>query len=157
MRPSSSHPPASWNTSASPCHFTSLFFQSQFARECPCTQQLTASYCSLESYSLSVAPSSTSSIHNPFVRPPLIATFFSYPSPTSFLYLRFLYFISCSLLPKFDELSALCSLYAPHIIAVTLAHYHPFRFDHNRHGGGAIVYVNSSIPCSMIILPSTLN
>ena len=79
------------------------------------------------------------------------------------------YFNARSILPKLDELSAICSLYSPHIVAVVetwLSHdildselvlpgYYLFRLDRNRRGGGVCVYVSTSLVAMPVHLPDS--
>ena len=69
-----------------------------------------------------------------------------------------------SILPKFDELSAINSLHSPDIICIveswlssdicdselSLPGFSLFRRDRNRHGGGILVYVKSTLSPSII-------
>lgn len=70
-----------------------------------------------------------------------------------------MYFNCRSMLPKFDEVVATCSASHPDIVClvetwlsvdildseVFIPNYSVVRLDRNRHGGGVLVYVHSSI------------
>ncbi len=74
-----------------------------------------------------------------------------------------------SILPKFDELSAINSLHSPDIICIVESWLSPdisdselslpgfsiFRRDRNRHGGGILVYVKSTLSPSIISYSSS--
>ena len=75
-----------------------------------------------------------------------------------------MYFNSRSLLPKIDELRLLCGLHQPNCVCVVetwldpeildseiqIQGFNTIRLDRNRHGGGVIVYVNSSFTLSCL-------
>ena len=79
--------------------------------------------------------------------------------------LNLLYLNARSILPKIDELRALCIANPYDIVCVVeswlssdienaelfIPGFSIFRKDRNRHGGGIIVFVKSSLPC--IVLP----
>ena len=80
------------------------------------------------------------------------------------LFLKFFSFNARSLLPKLDELSAICSLYSPDIVCIvetwrspdicdselSLPNFQSFRLDRSRHGGGILVYVKSSLSATVV-------
>ena len=69
--------------------------------------------------------------------------------------LSILYFNARSILPKFDELQAVCLTLDPDIICITetwlssdiedqeivLSGYYSCRLDRNRHGGGLVIFL----------------
>ena len=77
-----------------------------------------------------------------------------------------LYFNSRSLLPKIDELRALCSAYHPSVVCLTetwlcpdvqdnellIPNYTIVRLDRNRHGGGVAMFVNNSLLIDKLLL-----
>ena len=76
-----------------------------------------------------------------------------------------LYYNVRSLLPKLDELMATCLSHKPDIICLvetwldetitdkelSLPNYDIVRLDHNRHGGGLLIYVNSCFSYSHVV------
>ena len=72
-----------------------------------------------------------------------------------------MYYNVRSLLPKLDELKAICATSIPDIVCVfetwldnsildnevTVPNYQLFRLDRNRHGGGIAIYVHLSLSC----------
>ena len=76
-----------------------------------------------------------------------------------------------SLLPKFDELCALCENHHPGVVyivetwlgeeitdsEISLPDYQLYRVDCNRHGGGVLMYVHKSFLCEVLLVgPSQL-
>ena len=76
-----------------------------------------------------------------------------------------LYFNCRSLLPKIDELSALCSAENPDIVClvetwlgcditdneVLVPNYSIVRLDRNRHGGGVAMYIHNSVGYNVLL------
>ena len=76
-----------------------------------------------------------------------------------------LYFNSRSLLPKIDELRALCSAYHPSVVCLTetwlcpdvqdnellIPNYTIVWLDRNRHGGGIAMFVNNSLSIKTLL------
>ena len=72
---------------------------------------------------------------------------------------------SRSLLPKIDELRALCSAYHPSVVCLTekwlcpdvqdnellIPNYTIVRLDRNRHGGGVAMFVNNSLSIKVLL------
>ena len=70
-----------------------------------------------------------------------------------------LYFNVRSLVPKIDNLRAICSFYSPHIVCVveswldetifdseiTVQGYSHCCLDCSRHGGGIIIFINATV------------
>ena len=85
-------------------------------------------------------------------------------SPSHKNSLKIFSFNARSLLPKLDELSAICSLYSPDIVCIvetwlspdicdselSLPNFQSFRLDRSRHGGGILVYVKSSLSATAV-------
>ena len=79
--------------------------------------------------------------------------------------LSILYYNARSLLPKLDELHANALSQKPDLICIVktwlsddvndnellLPGYQQFRLDRNRHGGGIILYVCSSLLCKLLV------
>ena len=75
------------------------------------------------------------------------------------------YYNARSLLPKLDELHATALSQKPDLICIVetwlsddvidnellLSGYQQFRLDRNRHGGGVIIYVCSSLLCKVLV------
>ena len=82
-------------------------------------------------------------------------------NPCSF---SFLYFNARSVLPKLDELRALCKTHKPTIVCIVeswldstienneigIENYAIVRADRNRHGGGVLLYVIESLSFNVI-------
>ena len=76
-----------------------------------------------------------------------------------------MYYNVRSLLPKLDELKAICATSIPDIVCVvetwldnsildnevTVPNYQLFRLDRNRHGGGIAIYVHLSLSCNILL------
>ena len=85
--------------------------------------------------------------------------------------LSILFYNGRSLLPKFDELCALCENHCPGVVCIvetwlgeeitdseiSLPDYQLYRLDRNRHGGGVLMYVHKSFSCKVLLVgPSQL-
>lgn len=69
-----------------------------------------------------------------------------------------------SLLPKIDDLRAICSVYSPDVVCIVeswlddtiddaeilVEGYSVSRLDRNRHGGGVILYVKNIFSCKVM-------
>ena len=86
-------------------------------------------------------------------------------------FLTILYYNARSLFPKIDELTTLCTLHNPGIVCVvetwlssdmgdselSIPNYQVIRLDHNRHGGGVLMYVHNCLSYKVIVKgPATL-
>lgn len=116
----------------------------------------------VESTSNPIPPSS------PFPSPPLSPTSSTTHTPIKFCttqsYFKVLYFNARSLLPKIDELRALCLLQKPHCVCIVeswisqdivdselfISNYSLLRLDRNRHGGGVLIYFLSTMTASIL-------
>ena len=79
--------------------------------------------------------------------------------------LSILFYNARSLLPKFDELCAFCENNHPSVVCVvetwlgeeitgseiSLPDYQLYRLDHNRHGGGVLMYVHNNYSCKVLL------
>ena len=80
-------------------------------------------------------------------------------------HLHVLYYNARSILPKHDELQTIVSTRKPDILCivetwlyedildseVSLQGYKLFRLDRNRHGGGVLMYIDTSLPCKLLV------
>ena len=79
-----------------------------------------------------------------------------------------MYFNCRSLLPKFDELAALCSTNMPDVVClvetwlcsdildteISIPNYSIVRLDRNRHGGGVAMYIRNSLSYNVVLYGS---
>lgn len=79
-----------------------------------------------------------------------------------------MYFNCRSLLPKFDELAALCSTNMPDVVClvetwlcsdildteISIPNYSIVRLDRNRHGGGVAMYIKNSLLYNAVLYGS---
>ena len=90
--------------------------------------------------------------------------------PVSSNSLKIFYFNACSLFPKLDDLSSLCSIHSPNLVCIVeswlssvitnldiaLNNYYLFHRDRNRHGRGIVIYIRSHLIVLEIPLPSAI-
>ena len=85
-------------------------------------------------------------------------------------YINILYFNARSILPKLDELSALCKANSYDVVCVVeswldseisdsevnISGYRVFRYDRNRHGDGVLIFVKNQLAqdASIVLLPN---
>ena len=98
-------------------------------------------------------------------QPPLNPVTYSTPSLPSCKSFSILYFNCRSLLPKIDELAALCSAENPDSVClvetwlgcditdneVLVPNYSIVRLDRNRHGGGVAMYIHNSVGYNVLL------
>jgi len=80
-----------------------------------------------------------------------------------------MYFNCRSLLPKIDELAALCSANKPDVVClvetwlcmdildteISIPNYSIIRLDRNRHGGGVALYIRNCVSYNTVLYGST--